>query len=82
MMSYRLRSGELVTAKTPDWPIQYANRTQAEKAAAKIPGACVIHRGRPFYVRLMERPETPVETVSTETAYGRTVHYPFALKVF
>jgi hypothetical protein len=50
--TYTLRSGDVVTAKTADWPTQYANRAQAERAAAKIPGATVIQRGRPFYVCL------------------------------
>lgn len=52
MTTYILRSGETVTAKSSDWPTQYANRTQAQKAADKILGAEVIQRGRPFYVRL------------------------------
>ncbi len=52
MMTYKLKSGELVTSKDGDWPTQYANRTQATKAAAKIAGATVIQRGRPFYVCL------------------------------
>lgn len=50
--TYRLRSGEYVTSKDGDWPTQYTNRTQAERAAAKIDGATVIQRGRPFYVKL------------------------------
>lgn len=54
MATYRLRSGELVTSKTGSWPVQYTNRTQARVAAAKIPGAEVIVRGRPFYVRVPE----------------------------
>jgi hypothetical protein len=58
-MTYRLRSGELVTSKDGEWPTQYTNRTQAARAAAKIPGAQVIVRGRPFYVQL---PEPPKET--------------------
>lgn len=52
MTTYTLNTGDVVTAKTSDWPTQYANRTQAQKAAAKIPGAEVIQRGRPFYVRV------------------------------
>src|SRR5262245_21716817 len=52
MNSYRLRSGEYVTSKDGDWPTQNTNRTQAERAAAKIAGATVIQRGRPFYVKL------------------------------
>ena len=52
MKTYKLRSGDLVTSKDGLWPTQYTNRTQAERAAAKIPGATVIVRGRPFYVKL------------------------------
>jgi hypothetical protein len=52
MDTYKLRSGETVTSKDGDWPTQYANRTQATRAAEKIPHATVIQRGRPFYVRL------------------------------
>jgi hypothetical protein len=53
MKNYTLhRTGETVTSKDGEWPTQYANRTQAERAAAKIEGAEVIQRGRPFYVRL------------------------------
>lgn len=46
-------------------PLHYANRTQAEKAAAwwrdyGFRGATVIQRGRPFYVAINERfPFTP-----------------------
>lgn len=50
MKTYTLRSGDVVTSKYGDWPTQYTNRTQADRAAAKIPGAVVIQRGRPFYV--------------------------------
>lgn len=59
--TYTLRSGDIVTAKTNDWPTQYANRTQAQKAAAKIPGATVIQRGRPFYVKL---PTQPIQDIN------------------
>ena len=52
MHRYQLRSGAVVTSRDGQSPIQYANRTQAERAAAKIPHAAVIHQGRPFYVRL------------------------------
>ena len=55
--TYTLRSGDVVTSKDGKWPKQYANRTGAEKAAAKIPGADVIQRGRPFYVRLPKAEE-------------------------
>ena len=54
MTTYRLRSGDLVTSKDGSWPTQYTNRTQAARAAAKIDGAEVIVRGRPFYVRVPE----------------------------
>ena len=57
MNTYRLRSGELVTSKDGEWPTQYTNRTQAQKAAAKIPGEEMIQRGRPFYVRVQESKE-------------------------
>ncbi len=46
------QTGETVTSKTGEWPTIYTNRTQAYRAAAKIEGATVIQRGRPFYVRL------------------------------
>jgi len=52
MKFYTLRSGDKVTSKDGTWPTQYTNRTQAARAAAKIPSAVVIQRGRPFYVRL------------------------------
>jgi hypothetical protein len=52
MNTYRLRSGDVVTSKDGTWPTQYTNRTQAQRAADKIPGATMIQRGRPFYVRL------------------------------
>ncbi len=54
MMTYRLRHGDIVTSKDGDRPTTYANRTQAQRAASAIPGAEVIVRGRPFYVRLPE----------------------------
>ena len=57
MHTYRLRSGDLVTSKDGTWPTQYANRTQARKAAAQIPGAEMIQRGRPFYVRVPDGKE-------------------------
>lgn len=47
---YKLRNGQSVLSKDGSRPVTYANRTQAERAAAKIPGAEVIVRGRPFYV--------------------------------
>jgi hypothetical protein len=50
----RLYAGDLVTSKDGEYPVTYANRTQAERAAAKIPGAVVIVRGRPFFVRVPE----------------------------
>lgn len=54
-----LRCGDVVTSKDGEWPTTYANRTQAETAADRIrsafPDAIVIHRGRPFYVRVEER---------------------------
>ena len=40
-----------------------------------------LNRGEVFWI--VEAPKTDiVEVVSSETAYGRTVGYPFALKVF
>ncbi len=54
MKTYRIHTGELVTSHDGEWPTQYTNRTQANKAAARIPGAEVIQRGRPFYVRIPE----------------------------
>jgi hypothetical protein len=53
--TYRLRSGDLVTSKDGSWPTQYTNKTQALRAAAKIAGAEMIQRGRPFYVRVPEQ---------------------------
>lgn len=54
-MTYTLKgTGERVTSKDGEWPTQYTNRTQAQRAADKIPGAEVIQRGRPFYVRVPE----------------------------
>jgi hypothetical protein len=52
MTTYTLSCGDVVTSKDGEWPTQYANRTQAYKAAAKVNGATVIQRGRPFYVCL------------------------------
>jgi hypothetical protein len=52
MTTYTLRNGDVVTSKDGINPTIYVNRTQAYKAAAKIEGATVIHRGRPFYVCL------------------------------
>lgn len=49
---YRLNNGVVVLAK-PDgeWPVQYANRTQAYKRAAALgTGWTVYQFGRPFYV--------------------------------
>lgn len=49
-----LRDGTKVLAKMyhgQAWAMTYANRTQAERAAAKFGGE-VIQRGRPFFVRL------------------------------
>ena len=54
MTTYMLRTGEIVLARPWDgrtYPVTYTNRTQAERAAAKVGGE-VIQRGRPFYVRL------------------------------
>lgn len=63
MNTYTLRQGDVVTSKDGDWPTQYTNRTQAARAAAKIPGADVIQRGRPFYVRVpISQPTTTVCT--------------------
>lgn len=47
--------GKKVTAKQTEYgvsPYHFANRTQAESQAAKIPGAYVFRfpGGRPFYV--------------------------------
>ena len=50
-----LRGGVVVLAKPYKGDLSavgYANRTQAERSAAKHPGASVYHPGRPFYVRL------------------------------
>ena len=50
----RLRDGTTVLAKSDKnglSALTYSNRTQAEKAA-KSHGGEVIHRGRPFYVKL------------------------------
>jgi len=60
-VTYRLRSGDLVTSKDGKWPTQYTNKTQALRAAAKIAGAEMIQRGRPFYVRVPETPDTFVD---------------------
>lgn len=63
MTTYTLNTGDIVTAKESDWPKQYANRTQAQKAASKIPGAEVIQRGRPFYVRVgIDRPREQADS--------------------
>lgn len=60
--TYTLRTGEMVTSRNGEWPTQYANRTQATNAAAKIAGAQVIQRGRPFYVKLPScQPTVPCE---------------------
>lgn len=52
MKTYTLRSGHVVTSKDGEWPTQYANRTAAQKAAAKI-GGTVVHpaSARAFYVK-------------------------------
>ena len=53
MKRYTRQNGEVVAANAAgDFPKIYVNRTMAEQAAAKIPHASVIHRGRNFYVRL------------------------------
>jgi hypothetical protein len=57
MLTYRLSRGTLVTAKSFDSPLHYANLTQANNAAAKIPGADVVRAstfGRGWYVRVPE----------------------------
>ena len=53
--TYTLRDGVTVTSKDGQWPTQYANRTQAYKAAEKVGGE-VIQRGRPWYVRVSAQP--------------------------
>lgn len=57
----KLNSGVVVLGKTTEYglsAVTYANRTQANKAAAKLVAsgvkAEVIHRGRPFYVMVTE----------------------------
>jgi hypothetical protein len=57
--TYTLSTGETVTSKDGTWPTQYSNRTQAYKRVEQLQAqgftsAAVIHRGRPFYVRLVE----------------------------
>lgn len=52
---FKLNCGIVVTSRDGEWPTQYANRTQAERAAAKIENAVVVHIGRPFYVAIPER---------------------------
>lgn len=78
VMTYRLRTGELVTSKSGTWPTQYTNRTQAQRAADKIDGAEVIVRGRPFYVRVPELDQCPgcgvTARLSDEAEYGVTFH--------
>lgn len=58
LLTFTLRNGMVVLARKcdfmPTYPMTYANRTQAQKAADKIPGATVwksLH-SRPFYVAL------------------------------
>ncbi len=67
MLTYKLRNGDLVTSKDGTRPITYANRTQARKAASAIPGADVIVRGRPFYVRI---PKAVAETAIVFDEHG------------
>lgn len=55
---YRLDTNDLVTAHLGT-PLQYATHAQAARAAEQIPGATVIQRGRPFYVRLPPPPTAP-----------------------
>jgi hypothetical protein len=74
-MTYRLRSGELVTSKDGTWPTQYTNKTQALKAAAKIPGAEMIQRGRPFYVLV---PETAALSEDESWARARQMEQELA----
>lgn len=59
--TFVLRSGDIVTSKDGSWPTQYANFTQARAAAAKIPGAEVIQRGRPIYVRVGVEPRAALD---------------------
>lgn len=52
-----LRNGAVVLAKHTAYGVgakTYANLTQAERAAAAIPGAFVRRFGRPFYVVIPE----------------------------
>lgn len=51
-----LYNGETVLAKSYKghlFPKTFANRTQAETAAASVDGGFVVQRGRPFYVRVL-----------------------------
>lgn len=53
-----LRDGTTVLKGKYGFPKTYANRTQAENKATALRAegvqADVIHRGRPFYVRIIE----------------------------
>ena len=70
-MFITLRDGTTVLAKVTQYGPSartYANRTQAQQAAAKH-GGVVIHRGRPFYVRL---PDTAAgETLAALTSHEK-----------
>lgn len=66
-LSTRLRDGTLVLAKLyhgKPSALTFANRTQAERAAARVSGhsgagtGLVIHRGRPFYVAVYDAATT------------------------
>ncbi len=58
-LTTKLINGFTVLAKKDKdgeiWPLQFANRTQAQKACDKNPGFQVRQfRGRPFYAMLLE----------------------------
>ena len=72
MINVTLRNGDVVLGKLYQGKpsaVTYANRTQAERSAAKVSGD-VIQRGRPFYVRLAKStvaPWRPFEVKSYRT---------------
>lgn len=60
MLTKLKSTGETVVAGKDGYPKTYANRTQAQNCAAGIPGAEVISRGRPFYVRVPDPSPFPL----------------------
>ncbi len=53
--TFKCASGDLVLGKLIDGTVTpkiFANRSLANNAATRIPGAAVIQRGRPFLVRV------------------------------